>query len=437
MTDDPIALLALANPVTEPVTPAPVAEVLARVDLDAPRRGAFSAPARRSRALGFVMPSLAVGVTLAVAAAAIVLIHSPARTATTRPAASGTPTTPTTPLVAGEGMRGTVVATAASFPTPTDGVVSFLQYPGTRGQEHGDESGWLATTRDGGSHWDVRHVGYDVGEPVFANARDGWGAGMTAAYRSAYYVTHDAGRTWAPVHLPDGERPYTTAMAVAGGAAWAVGFKCPTRESCRTSVLRGDASQSTLAPVAAQVGPDPTSQIIAAGSATTAYTTARVHDGAVVQSFATHDAGHHWSPIPSACTYPEVLAAVGDGAVWQLCLHDRVAASGDGGHHWHVHRSTVGAIEELVPSSGTTAWAVTDRGDLVRTTDGGRTWHVVVHPDANAEPAGLAPALGVLDPAHPSIAYSVPAGARSQLMVSRVSGATTSSSLIKLPPGRR
>jgi hypothetical protein len=442
MSDDPIALLALANPVTGPVTPAPVAEVLARIYLEPRGRGAPSAPAPRSRPLGFLMPTIAVGVTLAVAAAAIVLIHPPARMTTTAPAGGGAALAHTTPSSAGTGMRGTVIATAASFATPSDGVVSFWQYPGKRGQVRGGERGWLATTTDRGAHWHLRYVGYDIADPLFANGRDGWSAGVSAAHKPEYYVSHDAGRTWAPAHLPDGERPYPTGLAVAGGTAWAVGFHCANAKSCRASVMRGAASQSTLTPVVDQPGPDPTSMLIAAGSAATAYTTAYIHDGAVIRTFrtfATHDAGHSWSPIRVPCSRQSPLAAAGDTAVWQICLHDRVAASGDGGHHWQVHRSAVGAIEELVPSSATSAWAATSRSGLVRTTDGGRSWHVVLHPDADADAEaelGLAPALGVLNPASPSIAYSVPSGQRSQLMVSRVSGTTTSSSLIKLPPGR-
>jgi photosystem II stability/assembly factor-like uncharacterized protein len=438
MIDDPLALLARANPVPAPVTPEPFEDVLARIENGAPAAGRLPAAPRRRRLLGFVAPAIGIGVTLAVAAAAILLVHHAVRRA---PAHVGSHSTPAkllpNPAPMG-GMRGTVLLTGIAFSSHSDGVVS-LQQCEACSQSAPRSRDWLATTHDAGAHWRVIRVAYNLQDPVFTGPEDGWAFGTSASREALYYVTHDGGGSWTPAHLTGGQFPYTTTVAVAGGAAWAIGNRCPSGGSCTYSVMRGAASGSTLAPTAGQPAANAETMSIVAGSARTAYATATTNGGRTSRTYATHDDGRHWATITSACRGGGP-AAVGDAVLWDVCGANDVATSDDGGQHWQVRRTTVGLLSELVPVSATTAWAVTTHSALVRTTDGGRTWHGYVYPDSK-HPAGypgtVGP-LGVLSATSAAIASDYPTGhGRTQVMVGRAIGSANPSSFIKLPSGLR
>jgi hypothetical protein len=75
--DHPLALLARANPVPPSVTPAPVGDLIAQTEHGTPENDRLLVAQRRARLLGFVVPAVGICVTLAVAAAAILLIHHP------------------------------------------------------------------------------------------------------------------------------------------------------------------------------------------------------------------------------------------------------------------------------------------------------------------------------------------------------------------------
>lgn len=438
MIDDPLTRLARANPVPASVTPAPFDDLLARIDSGAPVAGRLPAPPRRARLLGFVAPVLGIGVALAVAAAAILLVHHPARTAPAHVGSHSTPAKPPPSLVPKGGMRGTVLLTGIAFTSSADGVVS-LQQCEACSRSTSRSRDWLATTHDAGGHWKVVRAGYNLQGPVFTGSKDGWAFGVSASREALYYVTHDSGTSWAPAHLTGGQFPYTTTVAVAGGTAWAIGNHCPSGGSCTYAVMRGAASGSTLAPTAVQPAPNAATMSIVAGSAQTAYATAATNGGRTSRTYATHDDGRHWATITSGCR-GALLAAVGDAVLWDVCGAQAVATSDDGGRDWHLRRTSVGRLAELVPVSATTAWAVTSHSALVRTTDSGRTWHGYVYPAAK-DPAGLLGAvgpLGVLSATSAAIAFDYPTGhGRTQIMVGRAIGPANPSSFIKLPPGLR
>ena len=69
---------------------------------------------------------------------------------------------------------------------------------------------------------------------MFTGPEDGWAFGTSSSREALYYVTHDGGASWAPAHLTGGEFPYTTTVAVAGGAAWAIGNRCASGGPART-----------------------------------------------------------------------------------------------------------------------------------------------------------------------------------------------------------
>lgn len=438
MIDDPLELLARANPVPASVTPAAVDDLLARIDTGAPAAGRLPVPPRRAWRGGFLAPALGIGIALAVAAAAILLTHHQARTAPAHVGAHRTPAKPPSSVVPPGGMRGTVLPIGIAFTSSADGIVS-LQQCAACSQPAPRTRDWLATTRDAGDHWKVVRAAYNLQDPVFAGPEDGWAFGTSASREALYYVTHDGGASWAPAHLTGGQFPYTTTVAVAGGTAWAIGNRCPNGGSCTYAVMRGAASGSTLAPTAVQPAPTAATMSIVAGSARTAYATATTDGGGTTRTYATHDEGRHWATITTGCRVSR-LAAVGDAVLWDVCGSHALATSEDGGQHWHVRRTTVGFLAQLVPVSATTAWAVTGRMVGVRTIDGGRTWHGYLYPPSKAAAglSGTVGPLGVLRTASAAIAFDYPTGhGRTQIKVARAIGPANPSSFIKLPPGLR
>jgi photosystem II stability/assembly factor-like uncharacterized protein len=437
MMDDPITLLARANPVPSTVAPAPIEDVLARISDEA--RSSDRVPtASRTRPWGFLAPAVGIGIALVIATAAVVLIHSPAGRRT--PARVGLHTTPSTPPMTGfipkGGMRGTVRLSGIAFASRNEGVVSFWQCApclGTRPRSRA----WLATTRDSGRRWTVTSVPYTLQDPVFADAKDGWAFGTSQVAR--YYVTHDGGASWRPARLTNGQIAYTVPLAVAGRSVWAIGNRCSNNKRCTYTVLRGSAAGSTLTPTGSQPAPDAQTMIVSAGSARTAYATATTNRGHTARSYATHDAGRHWTVITSGCPEGAPMAS-GDAVLWEACRSDKVAISDDGGKTWHLHRSSAGAIIDLVPTSDRIAWALTNGGSLLRTTNAGRAWHTYRYLAAKLparEAASPAP-LGVLGASSAAIAVDYPTGhSRSQIMVVRALGDKNSESFIKLPPGLR
>ena len=431
MIDDPIAVLARANPVPPTVAPEPIDGVLARI-ADETVSGDRPRISPAARPLRFIAPMIGTAVALAVAAAAIVLVHAPAHHRTP----SGSPTTPATPspgFVPAGGMRGMVAPDGVAFSSRDDGVVSITQSslghpPRTRD--------WLATTHNAGRSWNVVRTSYALQSPMFADAKDGWAFGVSQVAR--YYVTHDGGASWRPARLTDGQIAYTTPLAVAGGAVWAVGNQCPIHKACRYAVLRGIATGSTLAPTPSQPAPKAQTMIIAAGSAETAYETTTTNGGGTVRTYGTHDGGRHWTRITTGCP-GSAPAPIGNTVLWETCAPDTVAISHDSGASWQRHTTTLDTITQVVPTSATTAWAVTSHHALLRTTDAGRRWHGYPYrrpPAAGGQRPDLISPLSVLSATSAAIAIDFPTGHhRTQIMVVRALGPTNPSTFIRLPAG--
>jgi photosystem II stability/assembly factor-like uncharacterized protein len=438
MTEDPLALLALANPVPATVTPAPIDGLLAKIDNDMPAASRPPESRRRWRPLRLVAPTLGIAVALAVAAAAILLIHTPTQTAQTHPASHTTPTKLIPGFVPSGGMRGTVNLSGVAFTSNTNGVLSFQQCSPCTGAKARTRD-WLATTHDAGRHWKVAQAPYNLQDPVFTGVRDGWAFGVSASREALYYVTHDGGTSWTPAHLTGNEIAYTTPVAVADGTAWAIGNHCSSGASCTYAVIRGPAGRSTLTPTASQPAPHAQTMIITAGSKQTAYATTTSNGGRTSHIYATHDDGRHWAQITSGCR-DSAPAAIGNDTLWEQCSPRSVAESNDSGGHWHHHQANISSITDLVPVSATIAWAITSPSTLVRTTNDGRTWHAYLHA-ATKVPAGhpaTATAIGVLSATSATTALDYPtAHHRTQILIARAIGPTNPSGFIKLPPGLR
>lgn len=428
MTDDPISLLARANPVPESLAPEPFERLLARLDYDAPAPRRSSPSRRRVRMPGFLVPVLGIIVTLAIAAAAIVLLHHRA----TRTGSHHTSTNPPSKRVPPGGMRGSVFPSGVAFSSSDDGLVSLEQ-----NASNSRPADWLATTRDGGRHWQVVRARYDLEDPVFADANDGWSFGTSASGSALYYVTHDGGASWTPARLLGDQFAYTTDVAIARGTAWAIGNRC-SRAGCTYAVMHGQASGSTLLPTTAQPAPHAGTMTIVAGSALTAYATTE-GDANRIRTYATHDGGRHWGAITAGCR-DAGLSATGDAVVWAACGGRAVATSDDGGQHWSLRPTAVGPVRRLVAVTATTAWAMTREGSLARTTDGGVTWHVYARARSKQPPAlgGGIRLLAVLSATSAAVALDYPSGrGRTQILVARAIGAANPSSFVALPAGLR
>jgi photosystem II stability/assembly factor-like uncharacterized protein len=113
-------------------------------------------------------------------------------------------------------------------------------------------TGWVAgscaggrpafwVSRDSGRTWRYQPLPRPAGDgmltscqclltaPVFTSGQDGalWASDLPGppARAVAAYVTHDGGRTWAPIHLPDGEVPLQTPDFVDGRRGFVVGAR--------------------------------------------------------------------------------------------------------------------------------------------------------------------------------------------------------------------
>jgi photosystem II stability/assembly factor-like uncharacterized protein len=436
MNDDPIVTLSRANPVPDWVTPAPINEVLTRIQEETGPATQRTARLQRFRPLQFVVPAVVVGVTLAVATAAVLLTHSPAsRSTAASPHQTQSITVPRrTSVPTGPGMRGTVYIDGISLVSRSDAAVSLQQCTPCSGSGRRTRN-YLATTRDAGRHWKVSRVPYNLQFPEFTNGKDGWAFGTSASREALYYVSHDGGVSWTPAQLDGGPSAYTTSPAVADGVVWAIGTSCAT--TCTYSVMRAAASQSTLSSTVAQPDPNAQTMTISAGSSQTAYATTTYDGGRKEWIYATHNAGRTWSKLSPPCR-GDAPEAAGTDAVWEICPHRTTAISTDGGLHWQQHRSTRGTIAQLVPISATTAWATTSTSALLRTTDSGRSWQgfgeVLGAGKASPTAPGTFAPLSALDSHSAAAAYDYRTGKGTDIVV-RTIGLQSPPSFITLPRG--
>ena len=185
---------------------------------------------------------------------------------------------------------------------------------------------------------------HTVGDVRFAvDGMDGW------AYGGALWSTHDGGRSWHQVSLPEG----TTVQSVAayGTRVYALVQHAGGQPGVLTTATAND--DWTLLPVPAGLSETGSQLVVARGvPAFAAYDTVR-RERAIVLS---HDGGRIWTVRRSPCG-TATLAATGS-SLWATCqadAHGAVYASRDG-HSWtRVGAVPLGEGAQLAPrDSGST-----------------------------------------------------------------------------------
>ena len=199
MTDDPLELLARANPVPAAVPPPSIDDAFARLDAGGADDDGLPRPARRPRSARVAASALAVAIALAVAAAAIVLVHSGARS---HQPVTGPPGADT------GGLLGQVAPTGVALGTGGTVAISVIQCHPCHSRMLGGPLTWtyrLWTTSDGGSSWQVTKRRWFLEHAVFSGD-DGWASGIAndpEPDARVVFVTHDGGQTWRRVRVPD------------------------------------------------------------------------------------------------------------------------------------------------------------------------------------------------------------------------------------------
>jgi photosystem II stability/assembly factor-like uncharacterized protein len=462
MSADPLEWLSARNPVPAGSTAPSLESVLARIE------SAGSRPGRRRIGLPLV-PALAVGVTMAVVAAVVVLaVTHLGRTPTHLPPA--TRTTPPVPspssLMPPGGMRGAVFMHGAASASAGHTLFIFSQCQPCHGQAAGSRQRlWLASTLDGGRSWHVARTSLDLTMFAFAGA-DGWAEGLTPDRAASFFTTHDGGRSWHPASSADPAPGGVGNVSMAGGEVWSLGNGC-SGSTCIDAVLRAPAAGNRLAKTVAQppLGDSTNVSVVATGRndayvlndifGTDHGVTAITH----TQLFATHDGGRTWRSVPTPCSRPgsSQLFRGGAAALWATCspMHGSLEMfrSADGGRHWTTVPATLGGVQ-LQPASAQVAWAVGAGGRIVRTTDGGRTWTTAWYPGhpesavlGGTMPPGLnrawGTALAVQSATTATVIAVVTRGhvdghaARTDFVTYRTTdgGHTWRPSVVRLPPG--
>lgn len=387
MSSDPLDRLRASNPAPYGSTAPPFARVLELVRDEG--SGGGSRPRRWSGAL---VPALGVAAAIAVAVVAVVALHHRGgvskRPVPTAPAAPHI----SVPVLPRGGTRGMVLLYDIAFSSPERGTISM---------EHG-HAAWLAKTNDGAATWRVTRASwYSQQEDITFSGADGWGEGIRANASGGgilrFFVTHDAGRSWA-VAPSSAAPPGFGGVTIAGGEVWSLGSSCDP-SGCPDTILRAPASGSRLVATAAQPPLDGGTNVdvVAAGPGT-AYV---ANSDARALIFATHDNGASWQRLTPPCPRGDFGRLAGDGpsALWDTCQPRHgatlISRSTDGGRHWRRVPIPFDAVFGVRPASSLIAWALTFRGQVVRTTDGGQSWTTVWSPP-RSEPAGLAGASPLL-----------------------------------------
>ncbi|MBV9604541.1 MAG: hypothetical protein JO027_05520 [Solirubrobacterales bacterium] len=443
MTDELLEQLRARNPAPAPVAPPPIEDVLGRI-----AAGEGSAGPRWPH---WVPPSLAIVITAAVAAVALVSLHrrQPAATPAAHPtrqtgAATATPGP-------GEAMRGSLHVGLVGFGPGGTGVIAWMQFR-TASALH--PTSWLARTSDGGRSWSVARRSFSLfANAAFDGSRDGWAQGVDSNRILRFYVTHDGGRSWTPAQSAAGADSADGEVSVADGAVWAVGTGSCAAGGCRWIVMRGAASGDRLPATAVQPLP-PTNQnatTISASSATTAYVASPGEHGTVI--YATRDSGQHWRQIPSQCSGGSSefgLGAPGTDTLWRVCVLSKqffVERSTDGGARWSAKRLPFIPLFAFEPVSSLVAWSQDIRGTIYRTADGGASWQPVwTTGGAHGRPiAGFSPILSARSRDDASVLVQLTRGPISRdeiprstnLVVYRTSdgGRSWNPSIVKLPAG--
>lgn len=443
MIDESLARLRAINPVTDETSAPPITLIRARIAAEAgfdALAGHARSPRRRRALAGVLIPALSIAVALIVALVALITVgHGVRAHRAVTPSRHGTrPSSrlPDASLPRG-GMPGVVQLWGSALSSQGTGIVSFEQCnPCSNTQRFAE---WMATTADAGTRWALRARPFYLFAPQFSGARDVWGDGQDrGAIVNGVWVSHDAGRTWARVALPDlANEPGD--VSAAGGEVWAVAAQCGA--TCATRILHGSAAGSTLTATVGQPAAHAMdAQVIAAGAGSAYVATAIGHS---TRRYVTHDDGRAWQVTSNACRAgiaDTALAADGPTSLWEQCTlgHDHfvVARSTDSGHHWTEYPMPFGGLQQLEPTGGGSAWALSDTGVVIRTVDGGATWTAVLRPGretsllaASAQRAVVVRAVGRGHVDHHS--------ANTNLIAYRTTDGGTDwrPSVVRLPPG--
>lgn len=387
MTDESLARLRAINPVTDETSAPPITLIQARIAAeagsDAPAGHAHS-PRLRGSFISVLIPALGVAAALIVALVALITVGHGVRThRAVTPTQHGTrpPLTPPDVRLPRGGMPGVVQLWGSALSSRGAGIVSFEQCNPCSNTQRFTE--WMATTTDAGARWALRPRPFSLVAPQVSGARDVWGDGQArGGIVNGVWVSHDAGRTWARVALPE---PSTKPgdVSAAGGEVWGAAAQCtPT---CATTILHGAAAGNTLTATAGQPAAHAMdAQIIAAGAGSAYLATATGHS---TRRYVTHDDGRTWQITSNPCRADiadTALAADGPTSLWEQCTvgHGRfvIQRSTDSGHHWTDYPMSFGGLRQLEPTGGGSGWALSDTGVVIRTVDGGATWTAVLRP---------------------------------------------------------
>jgi hypothetical protein len=405
MTGDPIERLRRADPVGDGGNAPAFEDVMAgiRRDQTGVAPGRSTSRGRWAHVLG---PVVGVAATAGVVAVVVIAAgaHHPGRRAKpTLPGAapSAQVPSPVSLLPSRGGMRGLLLGVAVAGSGSTLGV-SFVQCTNCGDSTPPDarELNWSSTSTDGGRHWQTRRdpvllVSFGL---ALSESHDVWGFGYAPhAGNPSFYVSHDSGRSYRPVHAPSNSdfEPVT----LGHGEAWTLGVRC-VHYRCRSSILHGQAagsslSQTVIQPPGIQSRRASTSLLVA-GYGERAY----VGEGGQRRLYVTDDDGHSWSRASYPCpagTLIRALTSTAGGAVWVTCgpgptvTRDgsqasrgranppvTVHRSEDGGRHWQTPDPAFHGTVGLVAISPQVAWADDASGALQRTTNGGRSWQTVL-----------------------------------------------------------
>jgi photosystem II stability/assembly factor-like uncharacterized protein len=205
-----------------------------------------------------------------------------------------------------------------------------------------------------------------------------------------FYVTHDAGRSWAPATSAAAADFADGAVSLAGGVVWAVGTGNCVGSRCRLILMRGPVSGDRLPATAAQpsLPSNQSGATISATSATTAYVASPGAHGTSI--YATHDGGRHWRHLADRCAGGSTefgLTATTLASLWRVCIRSKrfsVLRSTDGGAASSRRPLTFIPLYTFQPVSSRVAWSQDVHGTIYRTADGGAHWQPVWHSDGGA-----------------------------------------------------
>jgi len=223
-------------------------------------------------------------------------------------------------------------------------------------------------THDGGQSWEALPTGAPAGtewEAVrFADLRHGMLLGE-AADRMLVYRTGDAGRTWAPVPLP--EQADLADLELYGSQhVWAVGE--------HGAVVRSTDGGATWS--SADAG---TSDLAAVDFTSAALGVAVGENGAVLR---TADGGATWAraKVPRRADLSDVTMRTASRG-WAVGEKGTVLRTSDGGRTWKRQKTPSGSGDCVAVdfASVKRGWVVTATGRLLGTSDGGRTWKLERH----------------------------------------------------------